>query len=167
MRLIFLCLFVVSELYAQQDPVLFQRMDEPREKALSFLVPRGWIVEGGAIRLLDAGIAGASNMIECKFDLAVKKDPAGSVMIRWLPEMLCLDQSMAFGNPEGAVFNNTLVRRKRNPLQFILEVAVPYAHPQVSDIQLITGNSLPGLASKYQGAVDPFKVMVLPGKLAG
>jgi len=43
------------------------------------------------------------------FDMAVKKDAAGSMTIRWLPEMLCSDQSMASGNPEGAVFNNCRV----------------------------------------------------------
>ena len=41
--------------------------------------------------------------------MAVKKDAAGSMTIRWLPEMLCSDQSMASGNPEGAVFNNCRV----------------------------------------------------------
>jgi hypothetical protein len=65
-------------------------------------------------------------MVDCKFDMAVRNDPAGSVMIQWLPEMLCIDQKMAFGNPEGAVFNNCLVRRKRTPKSFILEVAIPF-----------------------------------------
>jgi len=44
------------------------------------------------------------------FDMAVKKDAAGSVMIRWLPETLCIGQTMAFGNPEGAVLNNCCAR---------------------------------------------------------
>ncbi len=139
----------------QQNNQYFKRVDEPREKALSFLIPQGWQVEGGAIRIMDPAIAGASNMVECKFDLAVKKDNLGSVMIRWLPEMLCIDQSMAWGNPEGAVFNNTLVRRKRSPDVFMMEVAVPYAHPNATGVKMVSYKNLPGLISRYLTAMDP------------
>jgi hypothetical protein len=141
--------------YSQKNAILFNRRDEPNEKALSLLVPRGWILEGGAIRLLDPNIAGVNNMVDCKFDLTVKKDAEGSVMIRWLPEMMCIDQSRAFGNPEGAIFNNTLVRRKRDPASFILQVAIPYAHPKASNIKVKSSKMIPGLASRYSAMVDP------------
>ncbi|MBA4322617.1 MAG: hypothetical protein C0408_07355 [Odoribacter sp.] len=134
---------------------MFSRLDEPKEKAFSLLVPRGWILEGGAIRLLDANIAGANNMVECKFDLAVKNDAAGSVMIRWLPEMLCIDQKNAWGNQEGAIFNNCLVRRKRDPASFILQIGIPYAHPQAVNVKVNTNKPLPGLAGLYQAMADP------------
>lgn len=140
---------------AQNHGILFNRMEEPREKALSLLVPKGWILEGGAIRILDDRIAGANNMVDCKFDMAVKRDAAGTVMIRWLPEMLCIDHSMAWGNPEGAVFNNCLVRRKRSPDKFIFEVAIPYAHPQASNVHFESGKYLPALAEKYKQGADP------------
>lgn len=133
----------------------FRRMNEPRESALSLLVPSGWIIDGGAIRLLSDQIAGANNMIDCKFDMAVKSDAVGKVMIRWLPEMLCIDQANAWGNPEGAVFNNTLVRRKRSPQNFIVEVAIPYAHPEATGVSIVSGKPLPVLAAKYQNSIDP------------
>jgi len=142
-------------LIAQDGTLLFKRLNEPVEKAFSLLVPKNWILEGGAIRLLDPNIAGVNNMVECKFDLTVKKDADGSVMIRWLPEMLCIDQSQAWGNPEGAVFNNTLVRRKRTPENFILEVAIPYAHPAATNIKIVSGKAQPGLASQYRNSMDP------------
>lgn len=141
--------------YSQKDAMMFNRVDEPKEKAFSLLIPRGWILEGGAIRLLDANIAGANNMVDCKFDLAVKKDAEGSVMIRWLPEMLCIDQSKAWGNPEGAIFNNTLVRRKRDPVSLIMQIAIPYSHPKATKIILKGQKSLPGLASMYSSMTDP------------
>ncbi len=146
--------------FSQNDAILFNRLDEPKEKAFSLLVPAGWKLEGGAIRLLDPNIAGVSNMVDCKFDLAVKKDTEGSVMIRWLPEMLCIDQSKAWGNPEGAVFNNALVRRKRDPLTFILQVAIPYAHPDCRNVKVISNKSAPSLAAKYSQMVDPAVKMV-------
>ena len=147
--------FVGLTLTGQNSTILFKRIDEPREKALSLLIPGGWTIDGGAIRIMDPNIAGANNMVECKFDLTVKKDISGSVLIRWLPEMLCIDQSMAWGNPEGAVFNNTLVRQKRSPEKFIIEVAVPYAHPEASDLKIVSGKSLPGMAEQYQKSLDP------------
>jgi hypothetical protein len=150
----FLLFFSLSA-FSQKDAILFRRLDEPKEKAFSLLVPRGWTLEGGAIRLLDPDIAGANNMVECKFDLAVKKDADGSVMIRWLPEMLCIDQSQSWGNPEGAVFNNFLVRRKRDPVSFVLQIAVPYAHPNAVNVKVKSSKSLPGLAARYASMVDP------------
>lgn len=140
---------------ASSDVVIFERKNEPKEQALSLLVPQGWRVDGGALRILNPDAAGANNMVDCKFDMAVKKDAAGSVMIRWLPEMLCIDQSMAFGNPEGAVFNNCLVRRKRTPRNLILEVAIPYAHPNATDVRVVSGKDLPSLAARYSRSVDP------------
>jgi hypothetical protein len=148
-------LLVSSNVFSQKSSIYFKRMDEPKEKAFSLLVPKDWTIEGGAIRILDPNISGANNMVECKFDMAVKSDPEGSVMIRWLPEMLCIDQRSAWGNPEGAVFNNTLVRIKRDPVGFMVQVAVPYAHPHASRIDITQTKQLPGLVSLYAASVDP------------
>jgi hypothetical protein len=133
----------------------FKRMNEPKEKALSLLVPQGWTIDGGALRILNPDVAGANNMVDCKFDMSVKSDAAGKVMIRWLPEMLCIDQKNAFGNPEGAVFNNCLVRRKRTPRDLILQVAVPYAHPGATNVTVTSGKALQSLAARYSRSVDP------------
>lgn len=150
-----LLLLIDSQLIGQKDAVFFTRVQEPKEKALSILVPRGWIVEGGAIRLFDPNIAGANNMVDCKFDMAVKKDADGSVMIRWLPEMLCIDLKNAWGNPEGAVFNNTLVRRKRDAATFILQVGIPYAHPRAVNVIVKSTKPQPALAALYAAMADP------------
>jgi hypothetical protein len=151
---IMLALFVLN-VSGQKNAIMFTRVNEPKEKALSLLIPKGWIIEGGAIRILDPNIAGANNMVDCKFDMAVKKDAAGTVMIRWLPEMLCIDQRNAWGNREGAVFNNCLVRLKRDPVTFMLQVAIPYAHPQAVDVKIKETKPLPGLVAKYNAMVDP------------
>ena len=141
--------------FSQKNGILFKRVNEPKENAFSLLVPKGWIVEGGALRFLDANIAGANNMVECKFDMSVKKDAAGSVMIRWLPDMLCIGQRNAWGNREGAVFNNCLVRRKRDPVSFMLQVAVPYAHPAATNVNVKVTKPLPGMVARYNALVDP------------
>jgi hypothetical protein len=150
-----LCLSFGLNVSSQKNAILFNRVNEPREKALSLLVPKGWIIEGGAFRILDPNAAGANNMVDCKFDMAVKKDAEGSVVIRWLPDMLCIDQKNAWGNREGAVFNNCLVRRKRDPISFMLQVAIPYAHPSATDVKIKTTKPLPGVVARYNAMVDP------------
>jgi len=147
------------DVFAQKS-TSFERKQEPKENAFSLLVPKGWQIEGGAIRLLNPDIAGVLNMVECKFDLAVKKDAQGSVMIRWMPEMMCIDRANAFGKHEGAVFNNALVRSKRSPERFIVEVGIPYAHPKASNVKVLSSKALPELAQKYQKAVTPIINMV-------
>jgi hypothetical protein len=155
-----ICLLLCANNLGQSDAVYFTRMNEPNEKAFSLLVPKGWIIDGGAIRILDPNRAGANNMVECKFDMSVKNDPNGSVMIRWLPEMLCIDQKNAWGNPEGAIFNNTLVRKKRDPVAFMIQVAIPYAHPHASKISVNRTKLLPELASLYSASADPSMKMI-------
>lgn len=155
-----ICLLLCVNIFGQNDAVYFTRMNEPNEKAFSLLVPKGWIIDGGAIRILDPNSAGANNMVECKFDLSIKKDPKGSVMIRWLPEILCIDQKDAWGNPEGAIFNNTLVRKKRDPIAFMIQVAIPYAHPNASKINITLTKQLPDLVSLYSSSVDPSMKMI-------
>jgi hypothetical protein len=154
LSLILLFLISVEAFSQKPSSISYERKQEPNEKALSLLVPRGWKIEGGAIRLLNENIAGALNMVDCKFDMAVKKDAQGSVMIRWMPEMLCINGANAFGNREGAVFNNALVRNKRTPERFITDIGIPYAHPKATNIKIISSKSLPQLAQKYQQAVS-------------
>jgi len=74
-------------------------------------------------------------------------------MVRWMPEMLCLDTAQAWGHPEGAVFNNALVRAKRDPARFLVEVAVPYAHSAARDVAVLERRNLPSLAALYQASV--------------
>jgi hypothetical protein len=154
------CLLLCINNFGQSGAVYFTRMNEPNEKAFSLLVPKGWIIDGGAIRILDPNSAGANNMTDCKFDLSVKKDPKGSVMIRWLPEILCIDQKNAWGNPEGAIFNNTLVRKKRDPVAFITQVAIPYAHPHASKINITGTKQLSDLVALYSSSLDPSIKMI-------
>jgi hypothetical protein len=160
-QFIVILMLITGNLFSQNKiPNAFERKHEPNEKAFSLLVPKGWIIEGGAIRILNPEVAGAFNMVDCKFDIAVKSDSRGSVMIRWMPEMMCIDRANAFGYPEGAVFNNALVRSKRTPERFILEVGIPYAHPKATNIKVILSKSLPEMAQKYQKGVSPAMNMV-------
>ena len=71
----------------------FQRQWEPKEHAYSFLVPAGWTIEGGMFHVDPTQANGTANSIDGKCDLAVKKDAAGTVMLRWLPAWNYCDMS--------------------------------------------------------------------------
>jgi hypothetical protein len=75
--------------------MIFQRVAEPRENAFTLLIPKGWQIEGGILRINPLTQGGAAQSIAAKIDFAVKKDRQGSVMIRWLPDMLYFDARMS------------------------------------------------------------------------
>ncbi|MCK7468537.1 MAG: hypothetical protein MZU91_10850 [Desulfosudis oleivorans] len=65
-----------------KGPIVFMsRAAEPREKAFTFLLPRGWTVEGGIFRLDASRAGGPGNAMEAKVDIAFKREPAGLVML--------------------------------------------------------------------------------------
>lgn len=75
----------------QKKAAVFHRMAEPRERAFTVLVPDGWSTEGGIFRVDPLRQGGPAQSVAAKVDFAVKKDAPGTVMIRWLPDMLYFD----------------------------------------------------------------------------
>ena len=147
-----IALLTLSALAAQTTTV-FQRVHEPREDAFTILVPKGWITAGGIFRLDPTTQGGAMQSIAAKCDFAVKKDEAGSCMFRSLPDMLYFDMTNSPAGqmglfPTGSNYNGMTVFPIMNAQQFISQIVVPYAHPMVSDIQLIEQKALPKLAQK-------------------
>lgn len=68
---------------------------EPKEAALSILLPAGWIAEGGVVRI-DPRL-GPTNSVGAKIDVTVKKDRAGSIKIHWLPNFTYQDPRPLMG----------------------------------------------------------------------
>ncbi len=135
------------------NAMLFQRTAEPKENAFTFLVPKGWIVEGGIFRLDPSSAGGAANAITAKCDLAVKKDRAGSVMIRWLPDLLYMDITNAPAAaffPPGSNYNGMRVIQKLTPEQFIEGVLFPQLHPGARNVSVVERHRLDELAARYQ-----------------
>jgi len=134
--------------------LVFQRKSEPRENAFSILVPSGWQTEGGIFRVEPTAQGGAAQSIAAKLDFAVKKDRQGSVMIRWLPDVLFFDMRYSPAGqmglfPPGSNYNGMTVNPLMSALQFISQIAFPYAHPQASGVQIVEQKPLPQLAQNY------------------
>lgn len=138
------------------ETLVFSRAWEPREQAFSFLAPKGWVVEGGIFRVNPLTAGGAGNAIAAKLDLAVKKDAQGTVMIRWLPDMVYMDMRNAPAAPmfpPGSNYNGMTVLPLMPPAQFLTQVAFPYAHPAAQNTQALEQRPLQEMATRYQQRV--------------
>ena len=138
--------------------IIFRRVSEPREKAFSIIIPDGWQVEGGIFRVDPTAQGGPSQSIAAKLDFTVKKDRQGSVMIRWLPDVLFFDARMSPAGqmgllPPGSNYQGMTVYPVMPAQQFISQIVFPYAHPQVSNPQVMEQQRLPALAQKFQQRV--------------
>lgn len=134
--------------------IIFQRIAEPKENAFTILMPRGWQAEGGIFRVNPTAQGGAAQSIAAKLDFAIKKDPQGSVMIRWLPDVLFYDARYSPAGqmgmfPPGSNYNGMTVYPLMPAQQFIAQIAFPYAHPQASNVQIKDQRNLPKLTKQF------------------
>jgi hypothetical protein len=133
--------------------LLLIRTAEPGEGAFDLLVPDGWLLEGGIFRLDPSKAGGAGNAIAAKCDLSVKADREGSVMVRWLPDMLYMDLSDAPAAaffPPGSNYNGMMVLNKISPEDFIVSILIPGVHPNAQELNIIGLHALDGLADIYR-----------------
>ena len=130
----------------------FRRVNEPNEGAFSVLIPQGWQVEGGIVRT--GPMAQSAQSIAAKVDFAVKQDHVGSVMMRWLPEMLYCDMRMSPAGmmgmfPPGSNYQGMLVYPLMPPFDYLTNVVFPGVHPQATEARIIDQQSLPEFAKKF------------------
>lgn len=134
---------------AAGNAVYLHRWVEPREHALTILVPEGWIAEGGVVRV-DPRL-GPTNSAGAKIEVAIKKDQAGSVMIHWLPNYTYKDPRALMGNfPVGSNYMGAVVYPLQDPLSFLTEFAFRRTRTQARNVQVMERTPLPEVAQKYQ-----------------
>jgi hypothetical protein len=156
--LVIYLLFLVTAGYGQlPETIVFQRMQEPKENAFSFRIPNNWIVEGGIFRIDPTAGGGSGNAIEAKLEMSIKKDQQGTVMMKWLPDMNYFDMSMSPAGqmgmfPTGSNYNGMMVLPKMSGLQFIQQVVIPYAHPQLSGYDIVEQTSSPEIVKAIKKA---------------
>jgi len=129
------------------------RWVEPREQALTVLVPEGWIAEGGVVRI-DPRL-GPTNSVGAKIDVDIKKDQAGSVMIHWLPNFTYKDprafpQALMGTFRVGSNYMGSMVYPLQDPLTFLAEFVFRQKRTQAQNVQITERKPLPELAQKYQ-----------------
>jgi hypothetical protein len=133
--------------------LLFTRVTEPNERAFTLLVPKGWTTEGGVTRVSPLTANGSGNAIGAKVDFSVKKDAAGTVMLRWLPSINYVDTRgtmMATMFGPGSLYNGMPVMPLGGAADFLQRVVLPYLRPQASDLRVVTQKPVPESVRAYQ-----------------
>jgi len=133
----------------------FQRQWEPKEHAYSFLVPTGWTIEGGMFHVDPTQANGTGNSIDGKCDLAVKKDAAGTVMLRWLPVWNYCDMSQnqqfslsAGFFPVGSRYQGMEVRPMPDYGTFLRQL-FQTLHPSATDVNVVELRPIPQLGEVF------------------
>ena len=140
---------------AGPESIVFERIVEPMEGAFSLAVPRGWSTEGGIQRadlthqMIDA------QSIEAKLDFSVKEGPAGTVMIRWCPEIKYCDvRSSPAGVmgffPPGSSYQGMTVSPLLPARDFLINVVFPWAHPQATGGEITAHDRQSLLVQRYK-----------------
>ncbi len=128
--------------------LVLQKTTEARERAFTFLLPKGWMVEGGILRVDPNTAGGPAQAIEAKIDMTISKDPQRRVMTRWLPDLFYIDMS---GHPAAGMFpvgstnNGMIVMPKMNASSYLQRVVFPYLHPSAEAVKILEEKPAPGL----------------------
>jgi hypothetical protein len=140
----------------EKEVIVFHRVKEPNENAFSFLLPQNWTVSGGITRVDPNSSGGPANSIEAKLYMKLSS-PDEKAAICWLPDTRFYDmQRCPTRNLIGSMFttgsnyNGMMVLPILNPEQFVLQVAIPFAHPHAQQVKVVQILALPELAAQYR-----------------
>ena len=150
-----ICLLACSNGQTNSDYYLFKWNQEPNEKAFKILLPQNWVSKGGIFRIDPNAGGGAANALEAKLDFTVQNNEAGTASVRWYPDLFYFDSRYSPAGqmglyPNGSNYQGMTVLPVLSPEQFIRQVVLPYAHPQVSNVSVIETKKLPELAQAIQ-----------------
>jgi len=135
------------------NSILFHHQSEPREHAFELQVPDGWILEGGIYRVGGMQAMMNAQAIEAKLDFRVKSDAQGRVMLHWGPEIKYVDPRM---NPGAALsgmlsgnYSGMAVTPLLSPVDFLIKIVFPWAHPQATNVKILHQQELPLLVDNF------------------
>jgi hypothetical protein len=105
----------------------------------------------------------SAQSIEAKLDFTAKRDAAGSVQIRWCPDMKYCDMRMSPAGmtgffPAGSNYQGMIVWPLTRPQDFLTQVAFPWAHPEAGDVQVVAAEDMPLLVQMYKGRMAALRV---------
>ncbi|MFB3787180.1 MAG: hypothetical protein ACE15F_12515 [bacterium] len=145
--------------------MVFEKYEDRSENAFTFLIPRGWLTEGGIIRVNPILAGGPAQSLEAAFGFAARKDDAGTVMIRWLPHVYYADtRFMPAGNmfPPGSNYMGMTVFPYPEPQDFLTQFVFPYLHTGAENPEIIERKDLPQLAGLFRRFFKNYLAPYLP-----
>jgi hypothetical protein len=127
--------------------ISFHREYEPNEKAFSFLLPEGWKISGGITRINPNSYNELANSIGPKLYMKLVS-PDEKTSIGWLPDNRFFDKQpfttrdlIGTIHPACSDYTDIEVKAIMSPEKYLIQVALPFAHPHAQNIKLI--NTLP------------------------
>ena len=136
--------------------VVFRMVAEPRERAFSILVPKGWTTEGGIFRLSAAKAGGPGNAVAAKNDFTLKKDRAGTVMLHYLPDWNYADgQGLTQLFPTGSNYQGMRVWPMPGASAFLTHM-FRQIRPNAANVRTLDQRRLPQTVQAYQKALAGF-----------
>jgi hypothetical protein len=137
------------------EAVVFKRISEPRERAFTVLIPQGWQVEGGIVRVNPLSQGGPAQSIAAKVDFIIKKDSAGTVMERWLPDMTWYDPRWTPVGQMGIIrvggnYQGMTVMHVMSAQDFLRKIV--FTQSGVSQVNVLETRRLPKLAEAFHQA---------------
>ena len=144
--------------------ITFTRQAEPHENAFTLLVPAGWQLEGGIIRI--SPLTHSVQSLSANVDLAVKSDAQGTLMIRFLPSITYFDPrrsplGMMGMMPFGSSYQGMPVYPVMPPAQFLGQIVFPYVHQgqAPTGVEMVAQRERPDLIQQMEATGNP----LLPG----
>jgi hypothetical protein len=129
--------------------LLLRRHTEPKESAFTVLVPDGWLTEGGVVRIDPS--KGPTNSVGAKIDFTVKRDAAGTAMLRWHPNITYKDPKFLMGGfPVGSNYMGCPVQRRPSAESFLEQHIFRKQRPKAQNVQIVERKPLPELAQRYR-----------------
>jgi hypothetical protein len=134
---------------ARRPAIVLEPYTDRTEKAFLALVPRGWSVAGGIVRVDPSAAGGPAQSIEAKLDFTIRKDATGTVMLRWHPTSFYIDlrgQPAAGMFPAGSNYSGMMVLPLPSAEHYLSGLAFPYLHPGAQNVKVLRRERLPKIA---------------------
>jgi len=137
---------------SKPSTVALRPQAEPKESAFTILVPQGWSLSGGVLRVNPDAAGGPAQSIEAKFDITLQSDPRGLVQIRWLPYYYFVDtrgtQLEGMFQP-GTVYMGMPVAPQMSAQDFALKMVLPQLRSNAQNAQVVDQSEVPALADGF------------------
>lgn len=128
----------------------FTRYIDRTEGAFLALVPRGWTVHGGIVRINAlAAQGGVGNAAEAKLDFAVLREPEGRVAIRWLPKINYAQPSSA-NAMLGGNWNGMPILAMPRAADYLSRLLFPHLRPKAIGARILGTEQRPDIVASVR-----------------
>ncbi|MBL8176372.1 MAG: hypothetical protein JNK48_16975 [Bryobacterales bacterium] len=144
------------------ETVHFRIANEPKEGAFTFLIPSGWRISGGILRINPMTGGGPLNSIAAKLDMQIASAD-GRTVLRWFPEMNYVDMR---GQPAAAMFrlgsnyNGAVVWPKLNAAGYLEQAILAQQRRGAENVRVVATYPLPKAADSYRQVVRQMRVPI-------